>query len=72
MVIREVRVVRDPVDVLVVQPIAEVVTTDVCDSQAADRSFDYTVGLQEPFQGEGLLHVRTIHGSSLNRFLNIP
>jgi hypothetical protein len=72
MVIREVRVVRDPVDVLVVQPIAEVVTTDVCDSQPADRSFDYTVGLQEPFQGEGLLHVRTINGSSLNRFLNIP
>lgn len=72
MVIREVRVVRDPVDVLVVQPIAEVVNTDVCASQAADRSYEYTVGLQEPFQGEGLLHVRTINGTSLNRFLNIP
>ncbi|HYX32401.1 MAG TPA: hypothetical protein VE954_04755 [Oligoflexus sp.] len=72
MVIREVRVVRDPVDVLVVQPIAELVTTDVCASQPADRSFDYTVGLQEPFQGEGLIHVRTINGTSLNRFINIP
>jgi hypothetical protein len=72
MVIREVRVVRDPVDVLVVQPIAEVVNTDVCESQPAARSFGYTVGLQQPFQGEGLLHVRTINGTSLNRFLNIP
>ncbi|WP_141733678.1 hypothetical protein [Oligoflexus tunisiensis] len=72
MVIREVRVVRDPVDVLMVRPIAEVVNTDVCATQPADRSFEYTVGLQEPFQGEGLLHVRTLHGRSLNRFLNIP
>lgn len=72
MVIREVRVVRDPVDVLVVQFIVEVVNTDVCASQPSDHSFEYTVGLQEPFQGEGLLHVRTINGTSLNRFLNIP
>lgn len=72
MVLREVRVVRDPVDVLVVHPIAELVNTDVCASQPSDRSYEYTVGLQEPFQGEGLLHVRTINGTSLNRFLNIP
>ncbi len=72
MVIRDVRVVRDPVDVLVVHPIAELVNTDVCATQPADHAFEYTVGLQEPFHGEGLLHVRTLHGSSLNRFLNIP
>jgi hypothetical protein len=72
MVLRDVRVRRDPVDVLVVQPIAELVNTEVCASQPADRSFEYTVGLQEPFHGEGLLHIRSLHGNSINRFLNIP
>lgn len=72
MVIREVRVIKDPVDVLVVQPIAEIVNTDVCASQPADHAFEYTVGLQEPFQGEGLLHVRTLNGTSVNHFINIP
>jgi hypothetical protein len=71
MVIRDVRVVRDPEDVLMVRPIAELVNTDVCTAQPADRSYEYTVGLPEPFQGEGLLHVRTLHGTSLNRFINI-
>jgi hypothetical protein len=72
MVLRDVRVRRDPVDVLVVQPVAELVNSEVCATQPADRSFEYTVGLQEPFQGEGLLHVRSLHGTSLNRFINIP
>jgi len=72
MVIREVRVIHDPVDVLVVQPIAELVNTDVCASQPANRWFDYTVGLQETFHGEGLLHVRTLNGTSVNSFINIP
>lgn len=71
MVIREVRVIKDPVDVLVVQPIAEVVDTDVCDTQAIDLTYEYTVGLTEPFKGEGLIHVRTLNGTSLNRFINI-
>ncbi|MCX6127898.1 MAG: hypothetical protein NTX25_02395 [Proteobacteria bacterium] len=71
MVMKEVRVSKDPTDVLVVQPLAEIVNTDVCDSQPADRSFEYTSGLPSSFQGEGLLHVRTLNGSSLNRFINI-
>jgi hypothetical protein len=72
MVMKEVRVLKNPIDVLVVQPIAEIITDQaVCDSQPADRSFEYTSGMSEPFQGEGLLHVRTLHGNSLNRYIDI-
>jgi hypothetical protein len=72
MVLKDVRVLKSSGDVLVVQPIAEIVTDEaVCDTQTADRSFDYTSGLTEPFQGEGLLHVRTLNGTSLNRFIDI-
>ena len=71
MVMKEVRTYRSPDDVLVVQPIAEVVDGPVCDEQPADRSFEVKKGLSQPFYGEGLLHVRTLHGSSLNRFISI-
>ncbi len=71
MVIKEVKTVKAPEDVLVVLPIAEIVDNETCATQPSDRSFEYTVGLQAPFQGEGLLHVRTLNGTSLNRFINI-
>jgi hypothetical protein len=72
MVLKDVRVVKSPTDVLVVQPIAEIVDDDaVCASQPDDRSFEYTSGLTEPFKGEGLLHVRTLNGNSLNRYIDI-
>ncbi|WP_141735580.1 hypothetical protein [Oligoflexus tunisiensis] len=72
MVLKEVRIVKNPTDVLVVQPVAEIVTDEaVCATQPDDRAFEYTSGLPEPFQGEGLLHVRTLHGNSLNRYINI-
>ena len=72
MVLKDVRVVADPVDVLIVQPIAEIVDGPICDQQPADRSFKFTKGLAKPFEGEGLLHVRTLDGKSLNRYLDIP
>jgi hypothetical protein len=72
MVLKDVRVLKSPTDVLVVQPIAEIVEDEaVCASQPDDRSFEYTSGLAEPFKGEGLLHVRTLNGNSLNRFIDI-
>lgn len=72
MVLKDVRVVKSPTDVLVVQPIAEIVDDEaVCASQPDDRAFEYTSGLAEPFKGEGLLHVRTLQGNSLNRFIDI-
>ena len=72
MVIKDVRVNMEQVDVLVVLPIAEIVHGAICDQQPADRSFQVTKGLSRPFEGEGLLHVRTLDGKSLNRFLDIP
>jgi hypothetical protein len=72
MVLKEVRVLKNPADVLVVQPVAEIVEDEaLCANQPDDRAFEYTSGLAEPFRGEGLLHVRTLHGNSLNRFIDI-
>ncbi len=71
MVIREVRTSIAPADVVVVQPIAEVIDTEECNDQPADRSFNVTVGIKEAFRGEGLLHVRTLNGNSINRYLDI-
>jgi hypothetical protein len=71
MVMKDVQVSLSPTDVLVVQPIAEIVDNETCNNQSSDRSFEYTAGLQAPFKGEGLLHVRTLNGNSLNRFIDI-
>jgi hypothetical protein len=72
MVLKDVRVLKSPSDVLVVQPIAEIVEDEaVCATQPDDRAFEYTSGLAEPFKGEGLLHVRTLNGNSLNRYIDI-
>ncbi|SMF08273.1 hypothetical protein [Pseudobacteriovorax antillogorgiicola] len=72
MIMKEVRVFNDPADVMVVQPITEIVDDARCDEQPADRSYQVTKGLAQPFFGEGLLHVRVLDGNSLNRFLDIP
>ncbi|NRA64139.1 MAG: hypothetical protein HRU19_06615 [Pseudobacteriovorax sp.] len=71
MVIKEVRSYQAPSDVLVVLPIAEIVDGPQCEAQGEDPSFQYTQGLSQPFSGEGLMHVRTLHGNSLNRFLQV-
>ncbi len=71
MVLRDVKVKTAPSDVLVVQPIAEIVDNEECQNQPADRSFEYTAGLTEAFRGEGLLHVRTLDGNSINRYINV-
>lgn len=71
MVMKEVRTSLDSNNVLVVLPIAELVGDDVCESQPADRSFEYTSGLSAPIRGEGLLHVRTLNGNSVNSLVNI-
>lgn len=72
MVIQEIRTYKNPNDVLVVLPITEIVDGPECDAQPDDRSFEISHGLAAPFFGEGLLHVRTLHGTSLNRFIDIP
>ncbi|MFW7379519.1 MAG: hypothetical protein ACOH5I_11970 [Oligoflexus sp.] len=72
MVMKEIQTYRKPDDVLVVLPIAEIVDGPECDAQAENRSFEVNHGLAAPFHGEGLLHVRTLHGTSMNRFIDVP
>lgn len=72
MVLDEVKMIRAPGNVLVVQPTAKLVYGQRCEREPIDRGFKYQVDLQEPLQGEGLLHVRTLDGHSLNQFFNFP
>lgn len=70
-IIREIRVGRDPADVIVVQPISEIIDNPECRGRT-DRSFKIVQPMMEPFYGEGLLHIRVLNGNSINRFINIP
>lgn len=65
----EVRTSRSNSDVLVVQPITEIVNDDECFTQPSDKAFSVTTGLNEPFTGEGLIHVRVLNGDALNRLI---
>ncbi len=71
MVMKEVRTTLDSNNILVVLPIAELVNDETCQSQPADRSFEYTAGLSAPVQGEGLVHVRTLNGNSVNNLIDV-
>ena len=71
MVMKEIQTVQNSSDTLVVLPIAEIVDGEACAEQPDDRSYEITTGLSQPFYGEGLLHVRTLHSTSLNRFIDI-
>lgn len=64
--IKEVRVNRNPSDVMVVLPITEV-SEDNC--QDYSFNFSHRVNLPEPFMQEGLLHVRVMNGASTNTYL---
>ena len=69
-VIREVRTYFDPEDVLVVLPITELVEGPECDEQVEDRGFIIRKGLSQPFTTEGLLHVRSMSGTSVNTLVS--
>lgn len=72
MKMREIRTSRNG-DVLVVQPVAEIMQNDEeCPEQPDDKSFEINQGIAEPFTTEGLIHVRVLNGNSLNRFVPAP
>ena len=71
MKIREVKTYRSPADVLVVLPIADLIDGPECEERQGNQDFDVKVPMQEPFNGEGMMHVRVLNGASLNRFLEI-
>lgn len=59
-------------EVLVVLPVTEVVDTEACHPGIYDPRFVIRKGLSSKFEGDGLLHVRTMHSHSVNRFISAP
>lgn len=68
-VITEVRTYRDPVDVIVVLPITEIRQGPACEAQTEDRAFERMVPVDSPFESEGMIHVRTLNGNSINQYI---
>lgn len=73
MTIKEVRVLRTPGNVLVVMPIAELLTGGpACDAQGGNKDFSIEAPVQNPLEdGEYLIHVRALSGRSVNRVVTL-
>ena len=73
MTVKEVRIQRTPGNVLVVQPIAELLTGgSVCDAQRGSKSFKIETPVQGSLEsGDYLIHVRALSGRSVNRFATL-
>ena len=69
MILKEVKVYRNPIDILVILPIAEIVDDGRC---AVNKNTEFKINktIEEPIRGEGLLHVRVSNGSSVNQFFD--
>jgi hypothetical protein len=59
---------RSVKDIVVVQPIMEILDDDECAGH--ETVYVKSLPLEDAFTGEGLLHVRTLNGNSSNRYLN--
>ena len=71
MNIKEVRVQLTPGQVIVVQPIAEILDDRFC-SPLASKKFSIETALGFPLTfNEYLIHVRTLSGTSVNRFIEL-
>lgn len=71
MVLKDVKTSLTPGNVMVVQPIAELVDGPECLAQADDKRFSYTKPLGfAPKKEEYLLHARSTSGSSVNRVVD--
>lgn len=58
--------------VLVVQPIAQIVSGSACQTAAANPNFSHTVTLTTPVLNKSLIHVRTTHGDAINYLVRLP
>ena len=67
--ITSVSVYRNPKDVLVVLPKTTLFEEENCHSSTNYTRFKHEIDLSEPMDGEGLIHVRTLNGESINRHL---
>ena len=66
-----VRTYMSPTNVLVVQPITEIVSGDQCPAGASDHHFEERVDVPALATGEYVIHVRALDGNSLNQFVRI-
>ena len=66
-----VRTYMSSTNVLVVQPITEIVSGDQCPEGASDHHFEERVDVPALSTGEYLIHVRALDGNSLNHFVRI-
>jgi hypothetical protein len=72
MKLREVRVTKNPEDVLVVLPIAEITEDEAeCVDQPSDHQFEVTQGINDPLTTDGLVHVRVLNGNSVNQLVKV-
>ena len=71
MVLKDVKTSLTPGNVMVVQPIAELVDGPECLAQADDKRFSFTKPLGfTPKKEEYLIHARSTSGSSVNRVVD--
>jgi hypothetical protein len=71
MVLRDVKMSVSPGNVVVIQPIAELVDGPECLAQADNKKFSFTKALGfAPKKEEYLLHARSTSGSSINRVVD--
>jgi hypothetical protein len=58
-------------NVLVVQPITQIVPSEECTAESSDHHFEETVKVEGLTTGEYLIHVRALDGNALNQFVEI-
>lgn len=69
MIMKDVKIYRNPLDILVVLPIVQIIDDARCPINK-NTEFKIQKTVDVPIHGEGLLHVRVANGSSINHFFN--
>ena len=68
----EVEAYFSPEDVLVVKPITEMTEGPACDAITDDRRFVIEQSLSQPFTTEGMLHIKALNSTTVNRLVPSP
>lgn len=60
-------------NVLVVQPIAKIFDEDHCNPEDVDQynRFNISKVISTPIEGRGMLHIRTLNGRAINKFIDL-
>jgi hypothetical protein len=57
---------------LIVYPLAEMINTRACNFIPEDHAFEILLPITEELPDEGVIHVRSLHGRSVNRLTHAP